>query len=294
MVEDISSVLLEAIQRDFTVTFKADKTIKAVYLAIENGTATYAQANAFAIRMGELLAKAFEDNLSSSVLPDGKMYYNIAQSVLSPTFHHNYELITGVAATIQTALNTAAGLGIKAQVPVFNQDKLDGIINRISSEKTYDDVAWILQEPVVNFSQSVVDDSVRVNAEFQARAGLWPKIVRTLRGKACEWCRALAGAFDVDEAPEDIYRRHDNCRCIVELISVDGRASTVHSGKEGKRRYVKDKYGGYELTKEAKLAHRKEMETTAANRARAAREKRIATWAKKKQMGWTAAREKEP
>lgn len=229
MTEDISPALLEQIQRSFQAAFDRDTQIQAVYQAIEAGTATYAQANEFAVRVGELLAEAFGENLSSAALPDGRMYYNIAQSVLTPTFRRNYELITGVTTSVQETLNTAAGLGIKAQVPAFNQDRLDGIINRVSSEESFDDVSWILQEPVVNFSQSVVDDSIRVNAEFQTGAGLRPKIVRTLRGKACDWCRALAGTYTYPDVPKDVYRRHENCRCTVEYDPNTGIHQNVHT-----------------------------------------------------------------
>lgn len=294
MAADIAPALLEKIQADFAAAFEADKTIKALYAAVEAGTATYAQANEFAVRTGALLTKALKAHLSSSVLPDGRMYYNIAKSLLTPTFRRNYELITGVTSRIQESLNAAAGIGLKAQVPKFNQDRLDGIIDRLSSEPDFDQVAWILREPVVNFSQSVVDDCVKVNAQFLRGAGLRPKIVRTLRGRACPWCKALAGTYyyDEDNVPDDIYRRHDNCRCTVEVFTETGDRTTVHSGTEGRRRYVKDKYGGYELTEEARIARRKEMEATAAERAKAAREKRIATWAKKKQDGWTLSPER--
>lgn len=229
MAEDISPVLLEKIQKSFQTAFDRDAQIQAVYQAIEGGTATYAQANEFAVRVGELLAEAFGAHLSSSVLPDGRMYYNIAKSVLSPTFRRNYELITGVTTSVQEALNAAVGLGLKAQIPTFNQDRLDGIINRVSSEESFDDVAWILQEPVVNFSQSIVDDSVRINAEFQAGAGLRPKIVRTLRGKACDWCRALAGTYTYPDVPKDVYRRHENCRCTVVYDPGSGKRQNVHT-----------------------------------------------------------------
>lgn len=288
MTEDIAPGLLERIQQDFEATFQADAEIQAVYRAIESGTATYAQANEFAVRTGELLAQALGSHLSGDVLPDGRMYYNIAQRILTPTFRRNYELISGVTASVQEALNTAAGLGIKAQTPVFPQDRLDGIIDRVSSEEFFDDVSWILQEPVVNFSQSVVDDAVQSNAEFQTEAGLYAMIVRTLNGLGCPWCRALAGFYEYAEAPRDVFRRHDNCRCTVALETGKGPREIIHSGTEGKRRYVSDGYGGYELTKEARIQRAKEMEATAAERAKTAREKRIATWAKKKQAGWTA------
>ena len=59
----------------------------------------------------------------------------------------------------------------------------------------------------------------------------------------------------------------------------------IHSGTEGERTYVKDKYGSYEKTTEERIKHAKEMEKTAKQRAAAARQKRIDTWAKKKAKG---------
>lgn len=61
---------------------------------------------------------------SSSVLPDGKMYYNIAKSILNPTMENNYNLITNVTNQIQTSLNSAAGIGIKPITPKLNQDRI--------------------------------------------------------------------------------------------------------------------------------------------------------------------------
>ena len=33
--------------------------------------------------------------------------------------------------------------------------------------------------------------------------------------ECCKWCSAIAGRYEYSEAPEDIYRRHDNCGCTV-------------------------------------------------------------------------------
>ncbi len=87
-------------------------------------------------------------------------------------------------------------------------------------------------EPIVNFSQSIVDDSIRVNAEFQSKAGMRPKIVRKLAGGCCEWCRSLSGAYIYPEdVPDDIYRRHQNCRCTVDFNPRDGKVRNVHTKK---------------------------------------------------------------
>ena len=68
---------------------------------------------------------------------------------------------------IQTSLNKSSRIGIKAIKPELNQDRILGIVNKVSEAEAYDDVAWVLDEPIVNFSQSIVDDSIKANAEFQ-------------------------------------------------------------------------------------------------------------------------------
>lgn len=73
-----------------------------------------------------------------------------------------------------------------------------------------------------NSEQSVVDDTIAKNVEFHASAGLHPKIVRRYAGNGCKWCANLAGTYDY-LVKQEIYRRHDNCRCIVEYFPEDGK-----------------------------------------------------------------------
>ena len=40
-------------------------------------------------------------------------------------------------------------------------------------------------------------------------------LVRTAEAKCCDWCAALEGEYDYGSAPDDIYRRHEFCRCTV-------------------------------------------------------------------------------
>ena len=79
----------------------------------------------------------------------------------------------------------------------MNEDRVRGIINIVSGGK-YEDVAYILGEAVVNFTQSVIDAAVKENADFHLKAGLRPKIRRTSTGKCCEWCNRLTGVYDYE------------------------------------------------------------------------------------------------
>ena len=124
-------------------------------------------------------------------------------------------------------MNEAAGIGIRSIKPELNTDRIDGIVNKVSAAEQFDDVAWALDEPIVNFTQSVVDDAIKANAEFQHQAGLSPKIIRKTSGKCCEWCARLAGTYnyeDVRNTGNDVFRRHSYCRCTVEYSP--GRAAS--------------------------------------------------------------------
>ena len=241
-MEDIAPKLLKKIQYDFKNKFDNSKIIRELYRKVEQGNATYKEANEFAIEVGELLSGSFKKNLSSSVLPDGRMYYNIADRIIRDTLGNNYELVADISAKIQEILNKKAGIGIKAIKPKINEDKVRGIVDIVSGKEKYDDIAYMLGEPVINFSQSVVIDAVRENADFQYKAGLSPKIIRTSTGKCCEWCDKLAGIYDyeaVSDTGNNVFRRHKYCRCLVEYAPGDGKRQNVHTKqwrKETKRR----------------------------------------------------------
>lgn len=241
-MEDIAPKLLKKIQYDFKNKFDNSKIIRELYRKVEQGNATYKEANEFAIEVGELLSGSFKKNLSSSVLPDGRMYYNIADRIIRDTLGNNYELVADISAKIQEILNKKAGIGIKAIKPKINEDKVRGIVDIVSGKEKYDDIAYMLGEPVINFSQSVVNDAVRENADFQYKAGLSPKIIRTSTGKCCEWCDKLAGIYDyeaVSDTGNNVFRRHKYCRCLVEYAPGDGKRQNVHTKqwrKETKRR----------------------------------------------------------
>lgn len=225
---DVAPELLEKIQTSFTSKLNQDKIIANVYWKLSEGTATHKDSAEFAARAGELLAETLRRNISVTDLPDGRMYYNIAQRVLEPLLTDNYELAAEVTAQVQELLNNAAGFGMKAIKPKLDTERVENIINKVSSAENYDDVAWMLDEPVVNFTQTAVDDTIRENVEFQARSGLSPKVTRRVVGGCCKWCANLAGVYDYP-VPREIYRRHNYCRCLVLYDPGDGRKQNVHS-----------------------------------------------------------------
>lgn len=227
-MDDIAPALLKTLKEALTEKLSNSKKVNQLITNFESGRGTYGDMYELSKNVGELLSETFAENLSGAVLPDGKMYYNIAKRTVEPMMKNNYEIITDAGAIVQEYNNRAAGLGIKAQIPALNQDRIDGIINRLASAELFDDIKWILDEPIVNFSMSVVDDMVKANMDFHHKLGLKPRITRKAAAGCCEWCDALEGEYEYpDDVPDDVFRRHQRCRCTTEYNPVSGKRQNV-------------------------------------------------------------------
>ena len=228
MANDIAPALLKKLQKAFAEKFNQNKKIQELYQAIQEGKATYAEVNELSIEVGNILAEVFQENLSSDILPDGRMYYNIAKKTVEPMMVNNYNIVIDNGVIVQELLNQKAGMRIKVQVPALNQSRIDGIIDRLDAEEVFDDIKWILDEPVKNFTQAAVDDMVKVNVDFHYKLGLRPKIIRKAAPGCCKWCDTLEGEYEYpDDVPDDVYRRHRFCRCMTEYDPGDSRRQDV-------------------------------------------------------------------
>ena len=236
-MEDISPKLLEQLRAHFLETLEKNARAAGLLQQIKAGAAGYAEAGEYAYEVGTALSETFRVRLSSDILPDGRMYQNIAEKVVAPLLGDDYALVSKAAAQVQQTLNQAAGLGLKAQAAALDTERVQGIIHKVATSLSYDDVAWVLDEPVKTFSQSVVDATLQKNAEFQSKSGLRPRIIRKAETKCCEWCSRMEGVYDYPDVPDDVYRRHERCRCVVEYDPGDGKRKTIHAaGDDAQKR----------------------------------------------------------
>ena len=230
-MDDIVTGLLEKIQKDFFESAENNPELKRLLLLLTNGKANFIDAHEFAVSLGRLISEALQQNISSAVLPDGKMYYNIAERILNDVLGTNHRMVSSYAMRVQETLNKEAGIGLKSIQAPINQARIDSLINRLAYENTFDDVSWILGEPVVNFSKNVVDKHIQVNADFHYNAGLKPKIIRSTDGNCCAWCSKIAGVYAYPNVNKDVFRRHDRCNCTVDYHPGDGKKQNVWSKK---------------------------------------------------------------
>lgn len=248
MNKDIVPDLLKAIEESFTTKSKESQILKEKLQKLKKDLANHEDSSIFAKEIGNILAEAFKDNLAGGALPDGKMYYNIAQRLISPKLKDNYDIINDYGKQVQTSLNKKAGLNIKAVDAGYKEDKVRGTIEYVSNIDKFEDGQDIFYSSIENFSMSVVDDLVKANADLHYKAGLSPKIIRKSNGYCCDWCSKLVGEYDYEEVKDtgnNVFRRHRHCDCSVIYDPGNGaKRQDVHSKKileEDKNRTVEER-----------------------------------------------------
>ena len=224
-MNDVAPILLESVQKYFDKWFYTDREVKDIYKKVRKGTATFKEMKRFSERAGAILVEALKATFSADKLPDGKLYQNIAEKVITPMLEQNHLLINEVCGYVADDLNKAARIGTKAVTAVFNADKAETVAQIAANcgEVVPGNKAAQLVE---NATMSMVDDFIQANLEFQKKLGLVPQIQRIYhKGKKhCEFCASLqyTGEYKGPGMPAEIFRRHRDCRCTLIYIPQKG------------------------------------------------------------------------
>lgn len=196
---------------------KTNPNAAAMIKRIQDGTATYAEVSELASRSGRAVGKIISKSLVDNAT-DGRVSEDIARAAIVKPLKRNYEYVADAAEQVQESLNQEAGLNLKAVKPEFNLDRAEGLVKETVNRDDMASFAGTLTQQIENASMSVSDDFVKANAEAHYNAGLSPKIERVADPKCCAWCSGLAGTYEysrVNNTGNDVFRRHNNCRCKV-------------------------------------------------------------------------------
>lgn len=229
MAKDVAPEMISSIQNRFQNSYQNSNTIQSLLKKVEAGTATYSEAYQYAQEVSKLTNSAYSKSVTSSTLPDGTMYYNIASRVIPETLEESYELVSSYSAQVQTSLNQSAGIGLKAKTASEDEDRISGIVDLASSAKNYSDVAQEVASTMENYTENIVDRTIEDNVDFQGSCGMTPKVTRIADSGCCEWCSALAGTYSYPTISRDVYRRHLNCHCTAIYDPGTGKVQDVHT-----------------------------------------------------------------
>lgn len=220
------NVLGKVIQ-DFELLYSKNKKVKEFLDSLINNNSNYKTLNGYAIEVGEILSKSLIKNINF-------LDKEIIDETLNGSLKNNYDMIIDYATKTQQKLNDLEKIGLKPAIPKINKDRINGFITKVDDYSEFKDYEWVMKEPIVNYSQSVVDDFVQENVEQHNNAGLTPKIIRSSTGNCCKWCENLIGVYDYDSIKNTgsvVFRRHRRCRCRIEFVPVKGKRQDVRSKK---------------------------------------------------------------
>lgn len=230
---DIGEEMLKNIRSDFRKELgDNDSKLAKILKKIQSGKGTFQDVAVFSKECGAALSEAIAKNVTPDKLPNGQLYYNIAETILRATLRDNYELVNMVAQAAQEQTDNKLNIHLAPQQAAFPEDRVHKIINAASDQTAESDtIKRRLDSPVRNVTESFYDDFVEENAKFRDEAGLKTYIVRQTNGKCCNWCASLAGRYLYEDAPEEVFAKHDNCTCTVEYIT-DKYRENVHTKKK--------------------------------------------------------------
>lgn len=228
MAVDVVPELNEKIRSAFQRRLMRNRKLPAISRMIREGTATLEEAHAYSAIVGEAASDALRSVLTAENLPNGILYRNIAERTVTPLLEECYGLVNDEAEMIQQIVDRVAKIRLGSVRADFPQGRVDDLVNKIAEDLDLEKAVTWLGEPIVNNAEAFFDDYVDRNARFRDQSGLEAWIQRTAEAGACRWCVDLAGSWRYGSQPDDVYARHEFCRCSVTYTS-GRRAQSVWS-----------------------------------------------------------------
>ena len=213
------ALTFEDIREKFYQEIVGDKKAQELYKRIKTNKASYRTASELAVLIGRDLGRVLRRYFPEEGQP---LDWDL-EDLIPKALGLDHRLVIDACRDVQNAMNQDAGIGMKYQEPVFNMNRAQGIVTELRNHPVFSDIEKSFLDQLENFSQNIVDDSIRDNAAMMWRAGIQTQVIRRVDAHPCEWCQNLAGAYDyydVKETGNDVWRRHENCRCTLDYITI--------------------------------------------------------------------------
>lgn len=192
---------------------KADKRLEAIADKISKGKADFTDTEKYSHIVSQYMGEVISEYIGEITMPLGKEY------VCKELLREHYDRINDVLGEVQASVDDKLGIHlnpIKAPFPTERVDKAAHSLEDPTVPK--ETIERRAKSATENIAESMHDDYIKENAGWRSQAGLDCYLVRDADGGCCKWCQALDGKYPYATAPDDIFRRHDNCKCNVTYI----------------------------------------------------------------------------
>lgn len=133
MAHDIVPELWAKISGSFESAVAMDPLIRAYEQKLEKGTATQSDLFEYTKRIGSHASRSLSMHLILEDLPDGRLYWNIAERTVQPMLEIVHGLVNDYGEKMQTMTNKQNGIGIKGVRAPFPSDRVRSLINKLAT-----------------------------------------------------------------------------------------------------------------------------------------------------------------
>lgn len=205
---------------------ESDQQLAEVIRKRNARTATFADTALYNERYSEMLGETLAKYVPELAEQGAK------ETVCEQLLRDEYDSINQLLAAVQLEMDKSLGIHLTPQRAPFPSERVRQIAHSLEdvtvSQKVIERRA---KKSVPTVSKSFHDDYIKKNAGIRSKLGLKPTIIR-YGSNCCAWCSEIAGKYRFGEQPKDIFRRHDNCDCV---IIYDTQVLRGKKDAEGKR-----------------------------------------------------------
>lgn len=216
---------IDELRAELQTAIRSDKRAAAILRKIAAGKASFTDTMNYSLISGRLTGR----QLSEIILELTEGREELAEALL----HDRYEDINAQCAAVQTSLDEKNGLHLAPQKAPFPADRVAKFVHSLVDPTVKDEtIERRARSASENITVTFHDDFIAENAEFRDRAGIECFVERQTDGKCCPWCNKVAGRYRMQDQPEGLFSRHDNCGC---TIIYDGQVLRGQIGENGRR-----------------------------------------------------------
>lgn len=242
--------LINKIYQEYNRALLRDERTRLISRAVQDGTATYAEAYELAESTGKIIGDIVYQNLEEVW---GTMSFEDATELIPRSLKENHDYVTSVTEQIEKTINEQAEVALKPLKPDFDNVKAREIASDVAEGVSKDKFLTECE----TFSRRTVDKSAQINAAAKEKAGLTVKVTRKYddvglsNGRTCTWCLAR----ECEDMPYSeayalgAFERHDGCGCLIEYTNARGEMTWQdakggwHEANESKKTEARKIYG---------------------------------------------------
>ena len=215
---------IKALVDEFNRKVSLDPEIRSIMQKIQNQDADFSDTSRMFWRRSELLRNYLQGIVLD--LPAGAR-----EQLCTALLNAGYNETNEVMRSVQQALDEPQGIHLNPVLPKRPADRILQVAHALEDPTVPDDkIVRRAGAPVANVQMSFHDRYIEENAKIRAKLGMKPTITRYGSG-CCQWCADVAGRYRFGEQPKDIFRRHDNCGCVIIYDNQVLRGRETSSGR---------------------------------------------------------------